>query len=323
VKTLIVSPEAPDTTLGNSVTANRWAGLLRRLGHDVQIATEWTGENCDLLIALHARRSHGGVKRFREEYPQRPLIVALTGTDLYGDLRIVSEARESLVLATRIVALQEAALDELDADSRAKTRVIYQSATPPVRREQPREDRFEICVLSHMRDVKDPLRAAFAARRLPAVSQACVIHAGRALESKWEDIARAEEVANPRYRWIGEQDHEAAMQLLARSRLLVVSSAMEGGANAIAEAVVCGVPVLCSDIPGNIGMLGPGYAGYFRPGDTEQLAHFLERAEKDRDFLGGMKEFIRQLQPRFAPEKELASWDQLLRELGCSRWGGN
>ncbi|PYS23223.1 MAG: TIGR04348 family glycosyltransferase, partial [Acidobacteria bacterium] len=44
MKTLIVTPEAPDTTLGNSVTANRWAGLLRRLGHDVQLAQEWTGE---------------------------------------------------------------------------------------------------------------------------------------------------------------------------------------------------------------------------------------------------------------------------------------
>ena len=143
-----------------------------------------------------------------------------------------------------------------------------------------------------------------------------MIHAGRALESKWEGNARAEEVANPRYRWVGEQNHEAAMQLLARSRLLVLSSAMEGGASAIAEAVVCGVPILCSDIPGNIGMLGADYAGYFRLGDTEQLAHMLERAENDPDFLGGIQEFVRKLQPRFAPEQELASWDRLLREMG-------
>jgi putative glycosyltransferase (TIGR04348 family) len=318
VKTLIVTPEAPGTTLGNSITADRWSGMLGKLGHEVQIEKKWTGENCDLLIALHARRSHDSIERFHEAHSQRPLIVALTGTDLYGDLRVVPEARHSLVLATRIVALQEAARDELDHAARAKTRIIYQSAIPPKRREHPREDCFEVCVLSHLRDVKDPLRAALAARCLPAQSHICVTHAGRALESKWEDSARAEELANPRYRWIGEQTHEAAMQLLARSRVLVLSSMMEGGASAIAEAVVCGVPVLCSDIPGNIGMLGRGYAGYFRLENTDQLADLLDRAERDPDFLAGLQEFIRKLQPRFAPEEELASWDRLLRELALT-----
>jgi putative glycosyltransferase (TIGR04348 family) len=292
--------------------------MLGKLGHEVQIEKKWTGENCDLLIALHARRSHDSIERFHEAHSQRPLIVALTGTDLYGDLRVVPEARHSLVLATRIVALQEAARDELDHAARAKTRIIYQSAIPPKRREHPREDCFEVCVLSHLRDVKDPLRAALAARCLPAQSHICVTHAGRALESKWEDSARAEELANPRYRWIGEQTHEAAMQLLARSRVLVLSSMMEGGASAIAEAVVCGVPVLCSDIPGNIGMLGRGYAGYFRLENTDQLADLLDRAERDPDFLAGLQEFIRKLQPRFAPEEELASWDRLLRELALT-----
>src|SRR3989454_2204012 len=89
VKIFIVTPEAPRSTLGNAVTANRWAGILRELGHDVTLAMQWmTGVDdvYDVLIALHARRSYPSIERFRRAHPDRPLIVALTGTDLYSDL---------------------------------------------------------------------------------------------------------------------------------------------------------------------------------------------------------------------------------------------
>jgi putative glycosyltransferase (TIGR04348 family) len=312
---LIVTPEPPGGTLGNSVTAGRWTKILGHLGHRVSTAREWAGEEYDLLVALHARRSHGAIQQFRRAYPKKPLIVALTGTDLYRDLPESTEARHSLSLATRIVVLQDAARQVLDAEACSKTAVIYQAAEPPAHREASLPHCFEVCVLSHLRDVKDPLRAAYAARSLPDYSRILVTHAGTAMDVQWEDSARAEERVNPRYRWIGEQSHEAAMQLLARSRLLVLSSVMEGGANAIAEAVVCGVPVLCSDIAGNAGMLGSGYPGYFRLKDTGQLASLLVRAETDETFLELLQEFILKLQPRFAPGQEMESWNRLLQEL--------
>lgn len=71
MKILIVTPEAPGTTLGNSITAGRWAKILGNLGHRVSTATEWTGEEYDLLFALHARRSHGVVQEFRQRYQPR------------------------------------------------------------------------------------------------------------------------------------------------------------------------------------------------------------------------------------------------------------
>ncbi len=312
MRTLIVSPEPVDSTRGNSITADRWAGILRRLGHDVSVATDWTGtsgKNFDLLIALHARRSHSAIARF-----PGPVILGLTGTDLYEDLPANAEARHSLSLATRIVVLQDSALQKLDESARAKTRVIYQSAIA-IARERPRDDCFEICVLAHLREVKDPLRTALASRQLPDSSKIRVTHAGRAMDAKWEEAARSEERANPRYRWIGELSHEAAAQLLARSRLLVLSSKVEGGANAVSEAVACGVPVLCSDIPGNIGMLAPDYPGFFPVGETGKLAALLNRAETDPVFLDEMGQFIRKLQPRFTLERETAGWEHLLSEL--------
>jgi putative glycosyltransferase (TIGR04348 family) len=315
VKIVIVTPAAPGSTLGNAVTADRWGVILRGLGHRVDITREWIPEikdECDLLVALHARRSHPSVVRFRRSYPDRPLIVALTGTDLYGDLPANPEARASLELATRIVALQEAARDRLEEVFRAKLSVIYQSAVPPLNRRQPSSDIFEVCVLSHLRDVKDPLRAALAAGALLPYSRVHVRHAGRALNAEWAKIAKEQERVNRRYRWLGDLPHDRAMDLLSGSRVLVLSSLAEGGSSAIAEAVTCGIPVICSDIPGNIGMLGPDYHGYFRTQDTLHLSRLLLFAETVPDFLQDLGKHITGLQSRFTPEAESASWSRLL-----------
>jgi putative glycosyltransferase (TIGR04348 family) len=313
VNAIILTPDIHGEILGNNITAERWAGVLRALGHDVVIAGQWNNAHCDLLIALHARHSHSSVTRFRQAHANRPLIVALTGTDLYRDLPNSIEAQQSLSMATRVIVLQSAALERLSNEICAKTSVIYQSALPPAERPKPREDCFEVCVMSHLREVKDPLRAAFASRLLPRSSTIRIVHAGRALEPEWAETARREDSNNARYSWVEAQSHESVLQLLSRCRLLVLSSTMEGGANAIAEAVVCGIPVLCSEIPGNIGMLGREYSGYFRVADTEQLAEMLYRAESDPEFLGRLQEFVHNLKDRFSPERESASWRQLLQ----------
>jgi glycosyltransferase involved in cell wall biosynthesis len=140
------------------------------------------------------------------------------------------------------------------------------------------------------------------------------VHAGKALEPVWAERARAEEENNPRYRWLGELNHADALDLLAGSRLLVVSSEVEGGANAIAEAIVCGVPVICSRIPGNIGMLVPGYRGYYTLKDTENLCALLSRAETDPDFLQDLRSVVNGLRDRFSPEREMESWRNLLEQ---------
>ena len=315
MKIVIVTPEAPHSTLGNAVTANRWARVLRELGHHVTLAMEWkpdASEDCDALIALHARRSHPSIDRFHRFQPLRPLIVGLTGTDLYGDLPAGNpEAKQSLELATRIVVLQRAALDELSPEISAKVSVIYQSAVPPSRPRPPREDVFEVCVLSHLRDVKDPLCAARAARQLHADSPVRILHAGRALSSDWEATAREEEQRNPRYTWLGDQSHDEAIQLLSGCRAVVLSSLMEGGASVIAEAVVCGVPIFCTRIPGNIGMLGHGYGGFFQPRDHSELSEKLRLAEKDPRTLEVLRDALLALRPRFSPEAEYAAWRDL------------
>jgi glycosyltransferase involved in cell wall biosynthesis len=67
--------------------------------------------------------------------------------------------------------------------------------------------------------------------------------------------------SSPRYRWLGEVPRWKARRLLSRSRLLAQTSIMEGGPNVVSETLASGVPVIGSDIPGNVGLLGQDYPG--------------------------------------------------------------
>ena len=170
-------------------------------------------------------------------------------------------------------------------------------------------------MLGHLRPVKDPLRTAMAARVLPPSSQIQVVHVGSALTEDMEKAAQVEAASNPRYCWLGELPRWKALRVLARSRLLSLTSEMEGGANVISEALACSVPIISSRISGSIGLLGEDYPGYFPVGDTQALAKLLERVETDADFYNTLKTWCNGLKPLVDPARERQSWQDLLREL--------
>jgi putative glycosyltransferase (TIGR04348 family) len=315
MKICVVTPAPAGSWKGNRVTAERWAGLLSELGHRVEIATEYRGADCDLLIALHALKSHSWIRRFREARPFDPLVLCLTGTDLYGDIHTRPEAAESLRLATRLVLLQPLGKAMLPVAVRDKARVICQSVQAPPSAGPIQSDIFEVCVMGHLRPVKDPLRTALAARLLPAASRIQVLHLGGALSEELAEQARAEAARNRRYHWLGEVPRGEALEVLSRCRLLSLTSELEGGANVISEAVVAGVPVISSRIAGSIGLLGEDYPGYFPVGDTQALANLLWRAETDTEFYNTLRDGCARLRPLFDPAREKQSWEDLLREL--------
>ena len=315
MRIVVVTPAPPGARTGNRVTALRWARILRGLGHRVTVAARYAGQPCDLLVALHARRSFPSIAAYRRRRPRAPVVVALTGTDLYHDLRSSAWARRALEMATRIVVLQPMAIAALPARSRRKVRVIVQSAVAPRRRPRRRKDAFEVCVLSHLRAVKDPFRAAAAARLLPPSSRIRIDHVGAAIEPGTASRARAEHRRTPRYRWIGERPHAEALKILARSRLLCLTSKLEGGANVVSEAAAAGVPVLSSRIDGSVGLLGSRYPGYFPVGDTHALATLLLRAETDPGFYAKLRRGVRRLARLVRPAHERAAWASLLADL--------
>jgi putative glycosyltransferase (TIGR04348 family) len=314
----IVNP-APQLRGGNRVTALRWARIFRRLGCRVFQEESWSGRECDLLVALHARRSHDSVVRFAREHPELPIVVAATGTDVYTDVPDSGEASESFGLATRIVVLQPLASEKLPEDSRPRARVIYQSVRQPRVRPPPVSDAFEVCVIAHLRPVKDPLRAALAARLLPASSRIRIVHVGGLVDERMPTELERETAQNPRFRWLGDLPRSQALGVLARSRLFVTSSRHEGGANAVSEALAFSVPILATRIPGTLGLLGDDYPGTFAVEDTDALAKLLQRAETEPDFLRALEKACRARAWITAPESELASWRELLDELSGDR----
>src|SRR5580765_2070389 len=216
-KIFIATPAKPGARSGNLHTATRWAAMLRAAGHRVAVRQAWQGEPCDLLIALHARRSHESVARY-----DGPCIVVLTGTDLYKDLPESAEARRSLERADRLIVLQEAALLEL----KRKAAVVYQSSDTRLRHQPPRKP-FRVAVVGHLREVKDPFRAALALAHLPDLPLE-VVQIGGPIEDGYAAQAKQLMAREPRYRWLGSVAHARALEWIAKSHVLVVSSAMEG-----------------------------------------------------------------------------------------------
>lgn len=313
MKIEIITPAPPRSHNGNRVTALRWARLLGELGHDVAVTTDWSGTAVDVLVALHARRSAAAARAFAAAHPQRPVIVALTGTDLYRDLADSPEAQAAVETATALVVLQPLARDAVAPHLRERVHVIHQSVTvPDAPSAADGNGQFEVAFLAHLRAVKDPLLVAEAVRLLPEDSTVRVTHLGAALDDDLGERAAAETAANPRYRWLGDRPRPDALELVARSRLLVLTSRLEGGANVISEALAASTPVLSTRIDGSVGLLGADYPGYFPVGDAAGLARLLHRAATDAGFLTDLAARVQARRGLVDPDRERRAWADLL-----------
>ncbi len=309
----IVTPALADARNGNWQTAKRWAQMLRS-DYRVDLKDRWAGSDAGLLIALHARRSSDSILRWAGDMPGRPLVVVLTGTDLYRDIHVDASAQQSLRLADCLVVLQERGIDELPAPYRAKAIVCFQS-TPRHETLPKTAGHLRALMVGHLRDEKDPQTYFDAAHRLAEHGDILLDHVGAALDAGWAEKARAVEAACPRYRWLGPLSHGATRGRIRKAHVLVHPSRIEGGAHVVMEAVRSGTPVLASRIPGNVGMLGDDYPGYFAVGDAAALAGLLARCRDEPSMLPGLNRMCAVRAPLFDPARERTTLLGVVRRL--------
>ena len=313
----IVSPALADANNGNWQTASRWQRFLAPMC-DVHLCSEWQrAADGTVLIALHARRSADSIERFRASFPDGPLALVLTGTDLYRDLQTDAQARHSLECATRVVVLQERGLDVLDAATRAKASVIVQSA--PAMTVAPRPGDPDFVAVGHLRPEKDPQAVWDAARALAGdLRPPTIVHIGAALDAALGDAASATMNSCRAYRWLGARSHATTRRAIARARALVHPSRIEGGANVVIEAVRSRVPVLATRIDGNVGLLGADYGGYFSAGDAKGLAALMRRFIADAGFATHLSAQCAIREPLFRPSVERRAVRSLVLDLLAS-----
>jgi putative glycosyltransferase (TIGR04348 family) len=296
------------------MTALRWQGFLETLDYSVEVTESWSGGNAGLLIALHAYRSHQSIVAFKKQYPSRPIVLILTGTDIYRDIANHSEVIESMEMAEQLIVLQSSAVNSVPAHLRHKVQVIYQSVEMDIRDSAVKED-FLVSVIGHLRDEKDPFCVVRSLPLLPSDSKITVKHLGQAMNPQMKDQATHFNKTIDRYEWLGELSHADALKVLSNSCLMVISSRMEGGAHVVSEAIALGIPVIASDIPGNRGLLGEDYPGYYLVADENALATLLYRAENTPTFYASLQKHIDLRRELITPAREKQSIQDLVSGL--------
>jgi putative glycosyltransferase (TIGR04348 family) len=296
------------------MTALRWQRFLEELGYSVGVTESWSGGDAGLLIALHAYRSHQSIVEFKKKYPNRHIVLILTGTDLYRDMENHTEVIQSMEMADQLITLQSSALDSIPASLRYKAQVIYQSVEIDINNSLTKED-FLVSIIGHLREEKDPFCIARSLPLLPADSKITVRHLGQAMNSEMKDLAKHFNATIDRYQWIGEVSHADALRMLSESRLMVISSRMEGGAHVVSEAIALGIPVIASDIPGNRGLLGEDYPAYYPVANESALANLLYRSETMPTFYASLQKYIDLRKELIKPAREKQSIQELVSTL--------
>jgi glycosyltransferase involved in cell wall biosynthesis len=109
---------------------------------------------------------------------------------------------------------------------------------------------------------------------------------------------------------LGRLDRETLAALYAHAEAMVTPTLYEQGSFPIYEALVCGCPVACSDIPAlreQCAAMGDAIL-YFQPEDAADIAHTVARLRKTRDV-------VLWRQQRAAPLMWARTWDE-----AAARW---
>ena len=135
---------------------------------------------------------------------------------------------------------------------RCKSTVIFQSAQELANQPKKLTRCFEVLLVGHLRAVKDPFLIVKALRSLPPSSRIKIVHMGDALTQSMKSMAERYSNELKRYRWLGPRPHRDAIRRIARSRLTVLTSKIEGAPSVFPRRSSMGFPF---SVPGLMHLL--------------------------------------------------------------------
>jgi glycosyltransferase involved in cell wall biosynthesis len=309
----IYSPMSLQSTQGNAVSARRIATLLCDAGWQVHLFDQPPQQPLAVFVVLNAWRSAAILHDYLTHFPRARSVALLTGTDVFPALQPATLATLKRVDAA--VAWHARVAPQLPESLWDKVRVIPKSVPDAAQIPAALPEFGRVLVLAHLRSVKRPFTAAAALSHIEQPSALHVELIGGERELGLAQQARTWELQEPRFAWRGSLERSEVFASLSRAWLTINSSEAEGGANAVVESILAGVPVLASAIDGNKGLLGESYPGYFPVDDAAALANLLHRCEQDADFYASLKQVCEHRKAYFTPEAEQAGWERLLHEL--------
>ncbi len=326
MKVFISAPYERGSVQGNCITAERLVSFFLDSGVDASVL--YLGDRVgagDVLVALHARKSRHFIDDFLLLNAGGRVVVYLTGTDLYSDIRGGCEVcLSSLELADVIVISQGASMASVPDAFKSKVVVVHKSIDLPegfvsdLELVDDGDEALEvglISVVGHLRAVKQPFLAVEALSVLNEECEVELVLLGNVVDAEMLEIGEEWCRRESRFRWFRGVEHVDALRWVRRSLVTVNSSLAEGGANSVGESIVLGVPVLATRVEGNVGMLGEDYEGYFGVGDVGELAALMKRVLVDAVFLSRLREQVGVRAGLLRPEREKLGWMQLLENI--------
>ncbi|MBI4607792.1 MAG: glycosyltransferase family 4 protein [Candidatus Rokubacteria bacterium] len=341
LRVALLTPFDSPSVRGNAITVNRVARGLRERGvelgvwdasvlPDARAEAEVEEYRPALIHAFHAFRVGPLALRIARKL-EVPLVVTITGTDGNHDLfdperaQTVRRVLEGASAVTVFHASMQLKIADALPNLASRTVVVPQSVhledgPPYPLSERVGFARGSVVFLfpAGVRMVKNPLFPLAPLDRLVhRFPHLRLVYAGPILNP--EEGERLLDALAER-RWaahLGTVPHSQMRSLLEASDVVLNCSLSEGGmANSVLEALVCGRPVLASDIEGNRSLVEDGVTGFlFRDaGEFEAKAVRLLEDPRLRQRLGHAGQArVRALYP---PEREaegyLAQYHQLV-----------
>ena len=169
--------------------------------------------------------------------------------------------------------------------------VIHQSSQVSKLQKNRRKIGNDISVLmiGNIRREKDQLTGIngfnnlFKNLKMKSLHKVFLTHIGYDLNRGYANIVKKSAKKNKQIKFLGFVNHKKTMELLLKSDLFLNTSIIEGSCLALKEAIDSRIPVLVSDNPCHMTILGDNYPGFFKTRKkddlTKKLTMFIKRRE--------------------------------------------